>query len=146
MTHIMKRNKGFILVMVIAVALAMTIMVGSFSLSILYQVKIHNQHINSVKAYYLATTGVHYLRWLNAYVGAPGLEEPEVTFSLTGSDNTSVRREVVDNVIRYTSAATINNVSKTIVCELENHEDLMDGVKTVVYFFRESRLSEIKWK
>lgn len=70
----MKRSKGFIIVIALIIAASLTVMVGAFSMSILYRNQSAVRYLDSVKAYYLAAAGIQYGQ----------LTHSDTIFSLTG--------------------------------------------------------------
>ena len=145
-----RNNKGFVIVLALVVGAVLSILVAAHSLSVLYRNQIAARYINSTKAYYLASGGIEYMRYL--YYTDPGNSPSSLTFSLTpeGGDIITVRREKRDDIMRIESEARINNVTRVVVCE-EEHESALYNLRRTYYEYgyppdRARRMPIIKWK
>lgn len=116
-------KKGFIIVTALVVAAALSIMIGAYSLSVSYNNQIYLKNVNSVKAFYGATAGVMYVCSLVSYDYNTNTWDEELnntTLSISNTGDTiTVSVTTSDNVARIRSTAKVNNITRTINCELE---------------------------
>ena len=113
-------RKGLIIFTALIIAAALSIMVGAYSTSIMYRNNIYMRYLNSIKAYYLATSGISYARPL-VYYGDNGWEMYDAPgFSLTESGNTvDLKFDITGDTMTIRSTATVAGVIRTVTCELE---------------------------
>ena len=125
----MKRDKGFILVTILAIIFSLVLLVGGFSLLCFYRIQILTKHIDSTKAYYLASAGAqygrykHHQRWWEwaIIIDDEEFPDPPATFSVDGAtDHTTTvtyNYAPASDTLIIESTATIGSVSKTLICE-----------------------------
>lgn len=138
---ILKHKRRFVLLTALAVVLVLSALIGSTLLYIYYRIGALDRHISSTKAYYLALTGVSFIRQHRFYING-GCFTPypviaKIDFSIVSPDYAiSVTREVVDGIegcSLVTSTGTIDGVKKTIVCQTFDERLPMDFYLTVYY-------------
>ena len=128
----MKKHRGVVMIMALIVLTALSLMIGAFSMLVMYENQIAMRYVNSVKAYYLARSGIEYGRAPARYSMQyrDGSQDLTADFSLTGSSGsvgtikvTSNDRGAVNNPLVYTitvtATARVGNVERTISCEEE---------------------------
>ena len=133
-----KRTSGFIMIMALIVLTAISLMIGAFSMLVMYENQIAMRYVNSVKAYYLMRSGIEYGRSPSAASSSRnGSQNLTAEFSLTGSSGsvgtvkvTSDDRGTVNNppvyTITVTTTARVGNVERTISCEEESDPQTRD--------------------
>lgn len=163
-----KDNKGLILVTILAMMVILASLIGSLFLTLYYNNQLAKKQINSTKAYYLAVTGMQYIRlhYFDTYAGGginPSTTVNSATFSITpDGDLISVTRVPTTHYLNseITSTGTINGVTRTITCQsgdsrfsLTNYVGLegvcSDGADSQSVFnsqISECQLPVLKWE
>ena len=117
----MKAKKGFAVITALMISLTLTILVGAFSLSTIYKIQMYNRYINSVRAYYLAASGINYGRNQMWWYG--GWRVPEdITIPVTNSgDSVTLNYKSLDtdteSIGRIEAVVRLKNITRTIICD-----------------------------
>lgn len=133
----MRRSSGFIVVVMMVMAVAFTLMVGAFSLFVFLRNQVAMKHVNSVKAYYLASAGAGYGHavyktcW-TSWISNPDYQPPKPEiFAIQGTvTGLSLKYGRSGNTIKVESVASVNGASRTVICEYTdyNNEYRMDFI------------------
>ena len=128
------KSKGVVLITVAVIAFFIIATVTAFFTYVFYQGQLSLKYINSVKAHYLALSGIKYMggRDLYAKWGSGGPPFPVTlsygpnTFSLPGlnAGTFTIKREGSDvtHFVTLRSTGFINNVAKTMVFKSSGKE------------------------
>ena len=101
-------NKGFIMAMALIVVAALSLMIGAFSLTVIYRNQIAMKYVNSVKAYNLAAAGIEYSNLIST-------ETAELSLDDSGNKAKIAWTSLPDGFsYNVSSTATINGVTRTI--------------------------------
>jgi len=117
----MKKN-GFVIVTAMVIASALTLMIGAYSITVLYQNQLCIRAINSVKAYYAADAGMAYALYATGYSPTTNTwnYSTQNVLSLSGTstgDTVTLQYEPSNNVMTITAISKVSNVTRTIVSE-----------------------------
>lgn len=118
----MKLKKGFAVITALMISLTLTILVGAFSISTIYRMQMYNRYINSVKAYYLAASGITYARNQLWWYGEWYLPQ-DTTIPITNSgDSVTLHYKTfsttTENNARIEAVVRLKNVTRTLLCDI----------------------------
>lgn len=119
----MRNKKGFIIIIAMVVATALSVMAGAFSLGIFYRNQIIMDHIASIKSYYISWSAINYESANFHFPHPSAMSTISEVVRLADSSGTiypcTVNITPSEDSFNISCSVTIKNKTRTLYCQLE---------------------------
>ena len=106
-----------------AIIMSLSALFWAFLLAYSYKAGFAARFTDSTKAYYLALSGIDYMK--RTQNGLPTIEPAPLDYIDSSIGEVVVGQEIVGESITITSTATVNEKSRTLVCEICYNNDMV---------------------